>query len=375
MIVLIIIIGVLLLYYLIYLGIFFRGMGRKYTAAMNAKPFVSVVVAARNEENTIPQLLTSLINQDYPEDKYEIIIADDESEDNTARIVQNFQKKSNNLILLPVTVSDEVISRKKKALALAVQKSRGEIILTTDADCVVTYQWISGMVRYFGRGVGMVAGISTPFIPNWGKATLFQKYEYIDTIGLFFAAAGALGADKAFSCSGQNLGLTREAFNKVRGYETIKRHISGDDVLLMQLIQNAGFEIRFAFGKETHALTKSETRLGKFLNQRTRWASNERIQISLNIGFYIYLADVFLLNIFILAGLFFIPLYAAGAWLLKAIGEYVILQKGIKRFDLNKKSLSVFPLWAILQPLYITIVGIGGKLHLFSWNKKPRTDS
>jgi cellulose synthase/poly-beta-1,6-N-acetylglucosamine synthase-like glycosyltransferase len=350
-------------------------MGRKYNAAMNAKPFVSVVVAARDEEGTIPQLLTSLINQDYPEDKYEIIIADDGSDDNTARIVQDFQKKSDNLILLPVTVSDDIVSRKKNALAQAVQKSKGEIILTTDADCVVTYQWISGMARYFGRGVGMVAGLSIPFIPNWEEATLFQRYEYIDTIGLFFAAAGALGTGKAFSCSGQNLGFTREAFEKVKGYETIKGHISGDDVLLMQLIKNAGYEIRFAFGKETHALTKSETRLGKFLNQRTRWASNERIQLFMNIGFYLYLADVFLLNLLIIVGLFFMPFYAGGAWLLKVIGEYIILRRGIKRFELNKKSLSVFPLWAILQPLYITIVGIGGKLHLFSWNKKTRTGS
>jgi len=375
MIILIIILSVLLLYYLIYLGIFYRGMGRKYTAAMNAQPFVSVVVAARNEENTIPQLLTSLINQDYPEDKYEIIIADDGSDDNTARIVQDFQKKSDNLILLPITILDEVVSRKKNALAQAVRKSKGEIILTTDADCVVTYQWISGMVRYFGRGVGMVAGLSIPFIPNWKEATLFQKYEYIDTIGLFFAAAGALGIGKAFSCSGQNLSFAREAFEKVKGYESIKDHISGDDVLLMQLIKNEGFEIRFAFGKETHALTKSETRPGNFLNQRTRWASNEKSQISLNTEFYLYLADVFLLNVLIIIGLLFVPLYAAGAWLLKAIGEYVILRRGIKRFDLNKKSLSVFPLWAILQPLYITIVGIGGKLHLFSWNKKPGTGS
>ncbi len=375
MIILIIFLGVLLFYYLIYLGIFYRGMGRKYTAAMNAKPFVSVIVAARNEESTIPQLLTSLINQDYPEDKYEIIIADDNSDDNTASIVQDFQRKSNNLILLPINIFDDVVSRKKNALTHAVQKSIGEIILTTDADCVVTYQWISGMVRYFGRGVGMVAGLSTPFIPQWKDATLFQKYEYVDTIGLFFAAAGALGAGKAFSCSGQNIGFTREAFNKVQGYETIKRHISGDDVLLMQLIQNAGYEIRFAFGKETQSLTKSERKLSNFLNQRTRWASNERSQISLNIEFYLYLADVFLLNVLIIVGLFFIPLYAAGAWLLKAIGEYVILQKGITRFELNKKSLSNFPLWAILQPLYITIVGIGGKLHLFSWNKKPRTRS
>ncbi len=122
MIILIIFLGVLLLYYLIYLGIFYRGMGRKYTAAMNAKPFVSVIVAARNEESTIPQLLTSLINQDYPEDKYEIIIVDDNSDDNTASIVQDFQKKSNNLILLPINIFDDVVSRKKNALTQAVQK-------------------------------------------------------------------------------------------------------------------------------------------------------------------------------------------------------------------------------------------------------------
>jgi len=373
MIVFIIILGILLLYYFIYLGMFYRGLGRKYTAATNAQPFVSVVVAARNEEGTIARLLTSLINQDYPESNYEIIIADDGSEDSTARIVEDFQNKSDNLILLSVTISDEVISRKKNAIAQAVQKSSGEIILTTDADCVLTFQWISGMVRYFGRGVGMVAGMSTPFIPNWKQATLVQKYEYIDTIGLFFAAAGALGTGKAFSCSGQNMGYTREAFDKVQGYERIKDHISGDDVLLMQLIRRAGYEIRFAFGKETQALTKSETRLGNFLNQRSRWASNERIQISLNFDFYLYLADVFLLNVLIIIGLFFIPLYAAGAWFVKMIGEFIILRRGIDRFDLQKKSLSLFPFWAILQPLYIMIVGIGGKLHLFSWKKNPRT--
>ena len=370
MLALIIILGILLLYYLFYLCVFYKGLGKKYTAAMNAHPFVSVIVAARNEENSIPQLLTSLMNQDYPEEKFEIIVADDGSLDATARIVQEFQKKCRNLILHEVKDSDVVVSRKKNALAQAVQRSKGEIILMTDADCVVSYQWISGMVRYFGRGVGMVAGLSTPFIPDWRSATLFQKYEYLDTIGLFFAAAGALGTGRAFSCSGQNLGFTREAFEQVHGYDTIQHHISGDDVLLMQLMRKEGYRIRFAFGQETQALTRSEVKLSKFLNQRTRWASNEKVQLSLNFGFYLYLTDVFLLNIMLLGGLFFIPYYAAGAWLVKMIGELIFLKKGIARFGLHKRSLMIFPLWAILQPLYILVVGVGGKLHLFSWNKK-----
>ncbi|HHI87545.1 MAG TPA: glycosyltransferase [Candidatus Cloacimonetes bacterium] len=370
MLIFLIILGVLLLYYLAYIYIFYRGLDRKYLAANTAMLKVSVVVAAYNEENTIGQLLTCLINQDYPQDMYELIIVDDDSSDRTREIIKEFQEKAPNLKLLHANQVRNIRSRKKNALSLGVKESKGEIILTTDADCIVGYQWISGMTRYFGRGVGMVAGFSEPLIPNWRKASFVQKYEYIDTIALFFAAAGAIGSNKSFSCSGQNLGFTREAFDRINGYERIKNYISGDDVLLMQLLQRAGYKIRFAFGQETYAATRSERNLGSFLNQRTRWASNEKPQAFLNREFFFYLIDVFLLNIFVLAGMFFFPLYVGIAWFVKAVSEYIILKRGMSRFKIQTQRMSLFPIWAILQPLYITIVGIGGKLNLFSWKKR-----
>ena len=370
-----IILGVFLIYYLIYVGIFYTGLERKYLAANAAALQVSVVVAARNEEKTIRQLLTSLISQDYPQESYEIIIVDDGSTDHTTEIVKDFKKKASNLMLIHSTVDKHIRSRKKHALSLGIEKSKGNIILTTDADCIVGYQWILGIVRYFGRGVGMVAGFSQPFIPQWKEATFVQKYEYIDTIGLFFAAAGSLGADKPFSCSGQNLAFTRQAFNEIGGYENIKDYISGDDVLLMQLIKQAKYKIRFAFGKETYAFTKSEKNLGAFLNQRTRWASNEKPQFFLNQEFFLYLLDVFLLNTMILVGMFLFPIYVGIIWLIKLIAEYLVFRKGTNRFHIEKKRLSLFSLWMLLQPLYITVIGIGGKLNLFSWKKKPRAFS
>lgn len=359
--------GLLLLYYLFYIKIFRNGLSRKYLNANLEKPFVSVVVAARNEQENLPHLLTSLINQDYSNENYEIIIADDSSQDKSADIVKKFQKRCKNLHLLQVPTPGPKISRKKNALSHAIENSEGKIILSTDADCVPKLTWISGMVRYFDKDVGMVCGLSLPETSQRKNSSFVEKYELLDTIALFAAAAGALGRGKVFSGSGQNLAYRKEAFQQVNGYQDIMEYESGDDVLLMQLLGKAGYKIRFAFGKNTFIQTGSEKNLFCFLNQRIRWASNETPQAFLNREFFFYLLDVFLINIAILFGIFFFPIMSIAALLLKAIAEYSVIRRSLKRFQLEISIKKWFPLWAILQPLYIFIVGLGGKLKLFKW--------
>jgi len=358
------------IYYCYYLRIFFKGLKQKYLKAVNEQPFVSVIVSARNEESNIPYLLTTLLNQDYPQELYEIIIANDGSTDRTSEMVKDFQKNFENLKLIDVNISDKVISRKKNALSQGITKSKGEIILTTDADCIVKATWISGMVRYFDKNVGMVAGLSTPNILNWRLANFVEKYEYLDTIALFSAGAGSIGKDKPFSCSGQNLAYTRGAYSYVGGFEKIKKYISGDDVLLMQLIRRAGYKIRFAFGEATYTLTKSEKNLGRFLNQRIRWASNGRAQFNLNPEFFYFLFDTFLLNLVITISLFISPLLFIISLIIKSFGDFLVIKSGLKRFELNDKVLLLFPIWALVQPFYIVIAGIGSRLGLFRWKKE-----
>lgn len=357
------------IYYCYYLRIFYKGLKRKYLKAVNEQPFVSVIVAARNEENNIPNLLTTLLNQNYPSELYEVIIANDVSTDRTTEIVKGFQKQFDNLKLINVKILDEKISRKKNALSQAIETSNGKIILTTDADCFVKTSWISGIVRYFDYNVGMVAGFSMPNLLNWKRANFVEKYEYLDTIALFSAGAGCIGKDKPFSCSGQNLAYTRDAYSSVGGFEKIKKYISGDDVLLMQLIRKAGYKIRFAFGEETYTLTKSEKNIWRFLNQRIRWASNEKAQTVMNQEFFLFLVDVFLLNLIIIVTIFFSPLIFIIMLIIKSFADFIIIKKGINRFKLNKKVLKFFPIWALIQPFYIVIAGIGSRLNLFKWKK------
>ncbi|MEA2104652.1 MAG: glycosyltransferase [Candidatus Cloacimonadota bacterium] len=366
--ILILVITLLFLYYLKYAFLITKGLKRKYLNPNVNTPFVSVVVAARNEQENISNLLTCLVNQDYPQDKYEIVVSDDQSIDRTGEIIKRFSGKFDNIKLVSVQVSGNVASRKKNALSAGLAEAKGEIILTTDADCVVKSTWISGMIRYFVRGVGMVSGLSLPQI-NFAHSNIVEKYEYFDMTALFSAAAGVIGIDKAFSCSGQNLAYTKEAYNKIGGYGSIMEYESGDDILLMQLIRKAGYKINFAFGKTSYNGTKSEKNLFKFLNQRIRWASNENPQSFLNREFLLYLIDVFLLNILIIAAIFINPLIFFSSFILKSIADFWVIKAGFKRFDLSKKHLWFFPVWAILQPIYIFITGLGGKLKIYQWKK------
>lgn len=354
-------------YYFYYIWIFINGLNKKYFHATSEQPFVSVIVAARNEEKNIHNLLTSLVNQDYPENSYEIIIANDQSKDSTAEIVRKFQKKFTNLKLVNVKVFEDTISRKKNALSQAINVSKGKIILTTDGDCIVKSTWISGMVKYFGKNVGMVAGFSVPNIFNWKKTNFTQKYEFLDSLALFSAAAGSSGMNKIFSCSGQNLAYKKQVYSELGGFEKIKNFISGDDILLMHLIKNKDYQIRFAFGKDTFNLTKSEKSFKNFLNQRIRWASNAKPMFSQNREFSLYLVDVFLLNFLILAMLFFQPIYSLGMLIIKGLVDFAVVKKGQIRFGIPKNRLYVFPIWELLQPIYILFVGICGRLNLFKW--------
>ncbi|HMA61096.1 MAG TPA: glycosyltransferase [bacterium] len=353
------------LYYLRYLYILWKGLLSFNQKTNPERPFVSIVVAARNEEETLPELLSLLINQDYDKAKYEIIIANDQSTDQTDEVVHRFQEYCDNLILVNVADPGEGVSRKKNALSQAIEQSRGEIILTTDADCEVQASWIENMVKYFTDNVGLVAGLSIP--KKEARSNIVQKFEYFDMLVLFTAAAGSISSGRSFSCSGQNLAFTREAYDNVGGYGKVKNYESGDDVLLMQLISNAGYKTRFAFDKGAYNSTVSENSLLKFFNQRIRWATNERPQSLLNKEFYYYLVDVFLLNLVMIVTLFVEPGLLLGFFLIKFIFEFIVVNRGRKTFGLPLSVMKFFPVWSILHPFYVMITAIGEKMDLFRW--------
>src|SRR5438045_4333465 len=111
-------------------------MSNRQQATGNGKTFISVIVPARNEEENIRACLESIINQSYPKHLFEVIVVDDFSTDKTAGIVRTFADKNVTLISLKdFTEEGNLNSYKKKAIEIAISKARGELIVTTDADC------------------------------------------------------------------------------------------------------------------------------------------------------------------------------------------------------------------------------------------------
>ena len=96
-------------------------------------PFVSIIVSAKNEENNIEKLLNSLSKQNYPEEKYEIIIANDQSVDQTLKKLLYFESLVSNLKIINIEKTPINWGSKKWAINNCINNSNGEIILQTDA--------------------------------------------------------------------------------------------------------------------------------------------------------------------------------------------------------------------------------------------------
>jgi cellulose synthase/poly-beta-1,6-N-acetylglucosamine synthase-like glycosyltransferase len=360
---------VVLAVYLYYHVRFYLGLTSHSQTISNTKPTVSVVIAARNEENNLPFLLTALANQTYSPKLYEVIVANDDSTDKTAAIVQQFAEKWPNFQLLNVQDRQEAKSPKKNALNQAIQAAQGEVILSTDADCLVSQYWIETMVANFTPNVAMVSGFSQTKLKNWEKSKLIQKYEQFDFLVLMTAAAGAISAGKYFSSTGQNIGYRKSAFEKVGGFQKIKHLISGDDVNLMQLFRKAGFKIRFSFFDHSFVQTQPISGFKQFLNQRFRWASNYKWQLLLNPEFFFYLADVILITILPFVALFINWPLALILFLARILADLLYLHKSFKIFGIEMKKIKMFGLWFIMQPVYILAAAIGGQLEIFRWKR------
>lgn len=352
---------------------FLTGLFRKNTDFSGAYPFVSVVIAARNEAENIRRCLVSAASQTYPAGRYEIILVDDQSDDDTALIAREMAETHPHISTFSLTYIPEGFSPKKYALQEGISRSRGDIIITTDADCVVPPTWIEGMVRHFTDDVGMVAGVSV-IEPTQARLSLLHGIQTIDFLSLLSAAAGSIAMGKALAVTGQNLSYRRVAYDAVGGFSQIKHRVSGDDVLLLQLIRNqTDWKIGFAHPETTKVQTSPQATWGAFIRQRVRWASNSDIQRHLNPMLFFYLFSVFLLS----AGLlFFIP----AAFLSSTAGtvpfvcltakfciDCAVIGRGMVFFRVPLKNLILIIPWFILHPFILVISGTGGLLRKISW--------
>ena len=133
------------------------------SARNTALPTVTVIVAARNEEDFINRCLNSLLLLDYPAGRLQIRIVDDHSADRTRKVAEACAAQASmDVRVLQAPPCPAGIGPKKHALRHGIENSTGEILLFTDADCTVQSGWARALVAAYGERTGAVASAVLP---------------------------------------------------------------------------------------------------------------------------------------------------------------------------------------------------------------------
>ena len=342
----------------------------------NELPFVSIIIAARNEEKNIGNCLQSIINQTYEENKFEVIVTNDHSTDNTVGVIHSFQKENIRVINLSDFIENKILnSYKKKSIETALQFAKGELIVTTDADCVVPEKWIETLVAFYEEKfpvfVALPVVYQNPLSQDSFSGRFFKTFQSLD----FMTLQGITGASvsKKFHsmCNGANLAYEKKVFYEVNGFDGIDEIASGDDMLLMHKIQKVHPEkIMFLKSKDVIVQTKPAETLKDFFNQRIRWASKADKYTDKKITIVLLL--VYLLNVWIfILGIssFF---YQKSLYLfLISIGIKIIVELfflyPVAKFFGKQKLLWWFVPAQLFHIIYTLIAGWLGKFGSYRW--------
>ena len=294
---------------------------------------ISIIIPARNEEENIGVLLAALQKQTYPAALYEVIVVDDHSSDKTAAVVQRYPG-----VKLLQLKEENINSYKKKAIETGITAATGDMIVTTDADCIANPGWLQ-TIAAFKKETNAVF-IAAPVVLN-GNNSLLQIFQVIDFIVLQ-AITGASVHKKIHSMSnGANLAYERKVFYDVNGFEGVDHIASGDDMLLMHKIwKQYPEEVHYLKSKDAIVSTQPMKTWKDFFNQRIRWASKAKKYDDKRIIAVLLLVYLFNLSFISLAvaGFFcyYYWLWLGGFWVAKTIVEWPLVYSASVFFDKKK---------------------------------------
>jgi cellulose synthase/poly-beta-1,6-N-acetylglucosamine synthase-like glycosyltransferase len=360
--------SILLIAYGILLLIYRSGWKRLPEFTCSAKElsnFISVIIPARNEAHNIDALLGALSKQAFPVEQFEVIIVDDHSTDGTsekilAAAIANVRVLHSNI--------DAALSSKKRALEFGISQAKGELIVTTDADCIPPPNWLQ-CLHSFQAATG-AAFVAAP-VQYQAGTDWFSRFQEIDFMMLQGITAASVSLQLHDMCNGANLAYTRQAFEKVNGFAGIDHVASGDDLLLMHKIRRA-FPSQVFYLKSAQAIVTTAVMPGikEFLVQRKRWASKTLVYEDARI--IMVLAFIFILNLFAVATLFSAPwsLHLLPLliffFIIKALLEALFLAP-VAQFYKRRNWFWDLLLFQPLHALYTVFTGVWSQVGGYEW--------
>jgi poly-beta-1,6-N-acetyl-D-glucosamine synthase len=326
---------------------------------------VSVVVPFRNEEGNLARLLEGLLHQSYSLDSHELIFVDDHSTDQSNSFLSSICAKHSRVKLLHLTADQQ---GKKKALDLGIAFASGEIIVTTDADCMVSKDWLTIINTEFQHEQTMMAIGAVKIEAGSPFFSQLQAMEFASLIG---STVATLNYGFPTMCNGANLAFRKSAFVAVNGYEGNFDIPSGDDEFLMKKVANR-FKRSVSFISEANSVvsTQAHLTLSRFFHQRIRWAGKWKFNQSVSskiLAIFIFVFQFSYLALLLSILINFIPFKVAGSLMLaKLLLEFLFLNS-VTLFLRQPWRWRAFFGLQFLYPVYVLWVALRTETSNFEW--------
>jgi len=350
--------------------IFYVVIFSKFAFSKDEKPSqknvgVSVLICAKNESDNLKEFVPKIIAQDYP--KFEIILINDASDDDSFLVMKNFEEKHPNIKVVDVAPNDTFLSKKKYALTLGIKIAQYNFLLFTDADChPVSNQWIKSMSSHFTNKKTIVLGYGAY---NKIRKSLLNKLIRFETLLTAIQYFSFTKIGMPYMGVGRNLAYRKEEFFNSKGFTSHIQIRSGDDDLFVnQVATSKNTTINFNRESFTESIPNSSFK---------KWKHQKRRHVT-TASHYKFFHKV-ILTLFFLSQLAFWILFVSLLittfqlqWvLLLALFRFLFLFiiVGLSAKKLNELDLLVFlpflELFLISSQLIIFISNLTSKSHIW----------
>lgn len=304
-------------------------------------PFVSVLVAARDEALNIRNCLEALLAVDYPEDRIEILIGDDDSSDDTYKIAHQIVCNNSRVNVIKITNQLGQARGKANVLAQLAHAAQGEYYLITDADVQVPPTWVKGLLSGVGDHVGIVNGFTTV------KGNFWQNTDWTFALGMVKVITDY---SRPVTAMGNNMLISKEAYQSVGGYEHLPFSVT-EDFELFKHVKNRGYRVVQLASPAIKAITLPQRGYLALINQRKRWMIGA-VQLPWQVVGLLLFQALYYPSIIVL--FIFMPYLAGFIFIVKMVIQALFVGGVAKRLDVK---LNFFQL--MLYEGYSTVVSLG----------------
>jgi glycosyltransferase involved in cell wall biosynthesis len=324
----------------------------------------SIVIAYRNEEKHLPELLQSLNRLNYPQSAFEVVLVNDHSSDQSERIVKEFEIAHPGLNMRCIRATHQ---GKKPALYEGVQASRFNWIVFTDADGTVHENWLKAINKTIIQNKSELV-MGPVLLPH--DTNLYQQLEFTSLIGSTMAML-----ENGWPVMGNAANMAVDRSLYLEAYPELQHRgiPGGDDVFLLHYAHKNGKKIGILKGMGSVVVTAPQPDVKSLFWQRIRWASKSvryQSRTAISVAMLVFMVNATLL-LLLVGSPFSYKLFPAFALLAAAkwVADYIMLTGFCRAYQVRFSFIHFLGLECI-NLLYIPMVALLSPVLRYEWKDR-----